>query len=153
VVDDSGANTHQDVAVERMVYGECVVICVAGASYSISPTLTLLFVFSCRARIFGCCKRSALSIYKVHRTLSFLFSCVSFFSSIYPSTNSSTLLFFSPPSLPYPIPSSSDFFSFFFFVPPFSLSPLLYPAVPFYPWTTHRPLLQLSILLTVLILT
>lgn len=116
--------------------GECVVICVAGGSYSISPTLTLLFVFSWSARIFGCCKPfkslSALSIYKVHRTLSFLFSCVSFFSSIYPSTNSSTLLFFSPLSLPYPIPSSSDFFSFFFFSSlPSLFRPSSTPPFPF----------------------
>jgi hypothetical protein len=63
--------------------------------------------------------------------LSFLFSCVSFFLfylSIYQLVHAP---FLSPLSLPYPIPSSSDFFSFFLSLLP-SLSPQSYPAIPFF---------------------
>lgn len=130
---------------------------VAGGYYSISRSHSfvrflvealafwLLQAFFKAFQLYLSIKYTALSL--------FCFRACPFFSSIYPSTNSSTLLFFSPLS-PYPIPSPLTFSLFFFsFVPPLSLSLLLYPAIPFYPWTTHRPLLQLSILLTVLILT
>ena len=93
-----------------------------GGDYSISRTDTLLFVF--RWLLLASVLKAFLSI-KYTALLSFLFSCVSFFLfylSIYQLVHTP---FLSPPSLPYPIPSSSDFFLFFFFlVPPLISSPL-----------------------------
>ena len=135
--------------------GGCAVIC---GDYSISLSDTLLFVSSLVVASVLKGFQLYLSI-KYTALLSFLFSCVSFFLfylSIYQLVHAP---FLSPLSLPYPIPSSSDLFSFFFFsslpsyllprsIPPFSSS-----IHPLSPWTTHRLLLQPNILLTALIWT
>jgi hypothetical protein len=113
--------------------------------------------------LFPCCKRRPALSFQLYLSikytalLSFCFSCVSFFFcsilSIYQLGHAP--FFPSPPSsLPRLIPSSSDS-SFFFFLLPL---PLLHHSLPFSThtvpqWTTHRPLLQPSILLTVLIWT
>ena len=101
-----------------------------GGDYSISRTDTLLFVF--RWLLLASVLKAFLSI-KYTALLSFLFSCVSFFLfylSIYQLVHTP---FLSPPSLPYPIPSSSDFFLFFFFSSlPSYLLPSIYPAILFF---------------------
>jgi len=88
--------------------------------------------------LFFCCKRcvfkgfSALSIYKVHRTLSFLFFVRVLFYLLFIHLPTRPRSFSFLPSrrlsIPSRIPSSSDFFSS---LPLPSLSPPLSPAIPF----------------------
>jgi hypothetical protein len=116
-----------------------VLLFVAGGYYSISRSHSfvrflvealafwLLQAFFKAFQLYLSIKYTALSL--------FCFRACPFFSSIYPSTNSSTLLFFSPLS-PYPIPSPLTFSLFFFFFRP---SPL-----PFAPPLPRHSLLSMD---------
>ena len=88
------------------------------------------FSGSARFLVVASLLKAFLSI-KYTALLSFLFSCVSFFSSIYPSTNSSTLLFFPHSLSPTLYPPPLTFSLFFLSLPP-SLSHQSYPAIPFF---------------------
>jgi hypothetical protein len=115
-----------------------VLLFVAGECYySIGLTVTLLFVFSCEALAFWLLQ-AFLKAFQLYLSIKytalslFCFRACPFFSSIYPSTNSSTLFSFPYPLSPtlYPPPLT---FSLFFFLSslPSSLSPSSTPPFPF----------------------